>query len=151
MNVDITSLAIGAAIGVAVVTIVIVVLVLPEKVGLDNQRTMAAVLANNQTHFFMSGLVIQMSDGIMVLDQTFGRPDFNDNPSVEVRLDWAAFVSCVGTGTPNEECEDSVANRVGKEPVSVCALTRMYNGEFYAGKIWADSGCGSFSVEGTNG
>jgi hypothetical protein len=87
-----------------------------------------------------------MSEDMMILDQTFGRPDFNDNPRVIVRLDWAAFVSCVGTGTPGEGCRDSVSSRIGKEPVVLCMHTRIYDGEFYAGKIWADSGCGPFPV-----
>jgi hypothetical protein len=145
MKFDIASLGIGAAAGAAIVTVAIAIFAMqPEKVVLDSELAKSAVAANNGTHFYLSGLVTEMSGDMMILDQTFGRPDFNDNPRVSVRLDWAAFVACVGTGTPGEGCKDSVSSRIGKEPVYLCALTRMYDGEFYAGKIWADSGCGPF-------
>lgn len=151
MKLDIASLAIGVGFGVTVVTAVVVVFVLqPGRVVLDKEPAMiAAVAANNGTHFFMSGLVMEISDDMMILDQTFGRPEFNDNPRVTVRLDWKAFVSCVGTGTPGEGCKDSISSRLGKEPVYLCAHTRMYNGEFYAGKIWVDRGCGPLPIQKT--
>jgi hypothetical protein len=153
MKLNIASLAIGIGIGVAIVTAIVVVYVLqPRGIDLDKEDAIAAIAANNRSHFFMSGLVTKMSDDAMILDQTFGRPDFNDNPMVTVRLgQGGAFVSCKGIDDPTQQdCEDIISNRIGKEPVSVCALTRMFDGEFYAGKIWAESGCGPFPIETTS-
>ena len=58
----------------------------------------------------------------------------------------AAFVSC-SLIEPASSCKESVLDRVGKEPVNVCVHTRLYNEEFYAGKIWADAGCGPNPIE----
>jgi hypothetical protein len=151
MKLDGVSLAIGVGMGFVAATVSFIAFVLqPGQIALDSEDTVvAAVTANNRSHFFISGLIAEMSNDTIILDQTFGRPDFNDNPMVTVRLDrGAAFVACVGTSMSTEEtCEESISNRLGKEPVYLCAHSRMYNGEFYAGKIWAESGCGPFPVQ----
>jgi hypothetical protein len=140
MKLDVASLAIG--IGIAVVTVAVVVFVMqPGRIILDNETAMAVIASSNNTHFFMSGLIKEISDDTMIIDQTFGNPEYNDNPNVKIKLErWSGFVGCRGTGAPNETCRDSVYNRADEE-VYVCVLTRMYNGEFYAGKIWADTNC----------
>lgn len=143
MKLDGASLALGVGIGVAIVTVTVVIfLQQPGKLALDNEKAMAAVAANNGTHFFMTGLLTEISDDTMIIDQTGGRSYSNDNSAVTVRLDGgAAFVGCKGD-MPGENCEDIISNTLGKRPVYICALTRMFNGEFFAGKIWADeSGC----------
>lgn len=150
MQLDTTSLAIGVGIGIAVVTAVAVVFVILPGSGIIESETLAAdaFSSSNQSHFFISGPVKELSDDLMILDQTVGRPELNDNPAVKLRLDrGAAFVSCIGTEDPMDNCEKSITKRLGKVPVWVCAHTRLYNGEFYAGKIWADSGCGPFPIE----
>jgi hypothetical protein len=140
------SLAIGTGIGIAIVA-AFVVLMQPGKAVLESEPAMAAITSNNGSHFFMSGIIREISDDEMTIDQTFGNPEYHDNPNVRIRMDrGAAFVGCQGTGTPDESCKDSVTARIGEE-VYVCALARMYDGEFYAGKIWADSGCGPITVQ----
>jgi hypothetical protein len=147
MRLDGISLAIGIGIGVAAVTTAMIALLAQATEStLEGLPLIANVVSNNQSHFFMSGLLTNMSDNAMVLDQTFGRPEFNDNPSVTVRLDGGApFVSCAPT-EPANSCKESVLDRLDKEPVYVCVHTRLYNGVFYAGKIWADVGCGPILV-----
>jgi hypothetical protein len=149
MKIDTASLAIGAGIGVAIVTVAVVVFVMqPGRTVLDNETLMAAITSTNNSHFFMSGVIKELSDDAMIIDQTFGNPDYNDNPAVTIRFDrGGVFVSCEGSGVPGESCRDSVASRISEEPVYVCTHTRIYNGEFYAGKIWADTGCGPFMKE----
>jgi hypothetical protein len=150
MKLDVTSLAIGAGIGVAVVTVAVVIFVMqPERIILDTETAMAVIASSNNTHFFMSGLIKEISDDAMIIDQTFGNPRYHDNPAVTIKLDrGAAFVSCRASSVlPGETCKDSVANRIDEEQINVCAHTRMYNGEFYAGKMWADSACGPFGIE----
>jgi hypothetical protein len=148
MKLDGTSLVIGIGTGVSAVTIAMIAFFAQFSQSVVEELPLITnVVANNQSHFFMSGLLTRMSDNVMILDQTFGRPEFNDNPSVIVRLDGgAAFVSC-NPSEPANSCKESVVNRLDREPVYICAHTRMYNGEFYAGKIWADAGCGSNSIE----
>jgi len=149
MKIEAASLAGGIGMGVAIVTVAVVVFVMqPGRIILDKETAMAAIASSNNTHFFMSGLIKEISDDVMIIDQTFGNPQYHDNPAVTIKLDrGAAFVSCIGTGIPGESCRDSVTSRIGEEQIHVCAHTRMYNGEFYAGKIWTDAGCGPFNTE----
>jgi hypothetical protein len=122
----------------------------PGRIILDNETAMAVIASNNGSHFFMAGLIKEISEDEMIIDQTFGNPQYHDNPSVKIRLErGSGFVSCRGTGAPDETCRDSVSSRID-EGVHVCALARMYNGEFYAGKMWADQICGPFNTEKTD-
>lgn len=148
MKLDVASLAIGAGVGVAIVaTAAVVFLMQPGRIILNGEPEMAAFASNNGSHFFMSGIIKNISDDEMTIDQTFGNPRYLDNPNVKIRLNrGGVFVSCYGRDVPGESCRDIVAARID-EGVYVCAHTRMYNGEFYAGKIWADSGCGPFAFQ----
>ena len=151
MKLDIASLAIGAALGFAIVAATAEFVMLPATTGPAHQTAVSTVASgnDNSAHFFMSGLITEISDDTMVIDQTFGNPEYHDNPAVAVKLSrGAAFVSCVGTGILGESCKDSVVSRIGKEQVYVCVHTRVHNWEFYSGKIWADSSCGPFSAPG---
>jgi hypothetical protein len=147
MKLNAASLAIGAGIGVAIVAAAVALFLMqPGRIILDGEQDMAAFASNNGSHFFMSGIIKNISDDEMTIDQTFGNPEYLDNPNVKIRLDrGGVFVSCHGRDVPGESCKDSVVARMG-EGVYVCAHTRMYNGEFYAGKIWADSGCGPIGL-----
>ena len=104
---------------------------------------------SNRTHFFMSGLVKQITPQSMVIDQTFGHPEYTDNSNVTIRLDrGAVFVNC---GYDIESCRKTITEEQIAKGLYVCAFTRMFNGEFYAGKMWLNSSCGPFQNEITNG
>src|SRR5262245_13615260 len=144
MKLNSASLAIGIGIGIAVAIAAIVVFVMqPGRVILDNEIAMAAVVSSNNMQFWMSGLITEISDDKMTIDQTFRNPQYTNRQDVKVRLDHAGFVSCRASDVLfDETCEDSVVRKVGEKQVVVCALTSLYNGEFYAGKVWADAACG---------
>lgn len=122
--------------------------------SVDNNPVDADVLVNsNRTHFFMSGLIKRISADSMVIDQTFGHPEYTDNPNVTVRLDrGAVFLNCYDmqagqNASDPGSCSKVITDDQIADGLFVCAHTRMYDGEFYAGKIWLNSACGPFENE----
>lgn len=154
MNINATSLAIGISVGIVIAISAVFAL----RLGEPANPVDADVLANsNGTHFWMDGLIKEFSSEHMAIDQTFGNPGYTDNPNVIVRLDrGAVFLNCydkeTGESAPSPAlCSETITDDEIEAGLYVCALTRMYNGEFYAGKTWLYSACGPFQNEITAG
>lgn len=148
LKVDTASLTIGIGIGiVAAVSVVFGLQSASVTQPVDNNPIDSFLVNSNRTHFFMSGHIKEITADYMVLDQTFGNPHFTDNPNVKVRLDrGAVFVNCYETPDP-EPCSKRITDDQIAAGLFVCAHTRMYDGEFYAGKTWLNSTCGPFQNE----
>jgi hypothetical protein len=68
MKLDIASLGIGAATGAVIVTAAVAIFAMqPGKVVLDGELAKSAVAANNGTHFYLSGLITEMSEDMIFL------------------------------------------------------------------------------------
>lgn len=112
--------------------------------------TLVIYTNSNNSQFFMGGLIKQISANALVIDQTFGNPDYTNNPNVTIRLEkWSAFVNCYDKQTGQsaqspEVCSRTITGEEITKGVQVCSLTSMYNAEFYANKIWLYSSCGPF-------
>ena len=148
LKINTASFAIGIGIGV-VIAIAVSAVFLP-RLGPQIYTTSQDTMTNsNRSHFFMSGIIKQISSESMVIDQAFGQPDYIDNANVTIRLDrGAVFVNC---GYDIESCMKTITQEQMAKGLYVCAFTRMFNGEFYAGKMWLNSSCGPFQNEITNG
>ena len=143
MKIDKISFAVGASIGAVVAIAIVAVMMLysgTSTLGPD-------VDYSNNTGFFMYGLLKEISASKMTIDQTFSNPA---NLLVTIRLDkGAVFVNCREGDEFRqhpEACSKTITADELDKGIHVCAHTRLYNGEFYGGKIWLDYACGPFQT-----